>query len=48
MIETWCTCRFWPCQNVAKPQWPCQTVAFGSQQSLPIYILKCFLHVFPQ
>jgi hypothetical protein len=34
MIETWCTCRFWPCQNDTKPQWPCQTVAFGSQRLL--------------
>jgi hypothetical protein len=31
VIETWCTCRFQPCRNAAKPQRPCQTVAFGSQ-----------------
>jgi hypothetical protein len=34
MIETWCICRFWLCQNAAKPQRPCQTVAFGSQHFL--------------
>jgi predicted transglutaminase-like protease len=31
VIEAWCTCRFWPCRNAAKPQQLCQTVAFGSQ-----------------
>jgi hypothetical protein len=25
MIEAWCTCRFQPCRNAAKPQRPCQT-----------------------
>jgi hypothetical protein len=32
VTETWCTCRFRPCWNVAKPQRPCRTVALGSQQ----------------
>jgi hypothetical protein len=31
MTETWCTCRFRPCRNAAKPQRPCRTVALGSQ-----------------
>jgi hypothetical protein len=22
VIEAWCTCRFQPCRNAAKPQWP--------------------------
>jgi hypothetical protein len=37
VIETWCTCRFQPCRNAAKPQQPCQTVAFGSQH--PMFLL---------
>jgi hypothetical protein len=37
VIEKWCTCRFQPCQNAAKPQRPCQTVVFGSQQILKHY-----------
>jgi hypothetical protein len=27
-----CSCRFWPCQNAAKPQQPCQSMSFSSQQ----------------
>jgi hypothetical protein len=37
-IETWCTGRFRPCQNAAKPQWPYQSVAFGSQQGSRIQV----------
>jgi hypothetical protein len=40
MIETRCTCRFWPCWKAAKPQWPCQAVGFGSRHFIIMWLLS--------